>query len=213
MQLDDSRPADRRLALVYRAGAALTAAALLVFGILGFRSDLAFFSTAGDRVAGLSTNGLLSLVSVLAAAVLLVGAALGGAAASWINTVLGAAFLLSGGVNEALMYTRFNVLDFRMQNVVFSFAVGLMLLTFGLYGRVSGALPHDNPNWRRRHPEQARHEDEVRAALARGGLPAARALIAGVPGGQPREQRTPVLTEAPPVRVRHAERQLPGPAR
>lgn len=35
--------------------------------------------------------------------------------------------------------------NFRRQNVLFSFTVGLLLTTGGMYGRVSGGLPRDNP--------------------------------------------------------------------
>jgi hypothetical protein len=38
-----------------------------------------------------------------------------------------------------------------MSNVIFSFVVGTALITFGMYGRVSGTLPPDNPYWRERH--------------------------------------------------------------
>ncbi|MFF3863367.1 DUF4383 domain-containing protein [Streptomyces sp. NPDC002209] len=45
-----------------------------------------------------------------------------------------------------------------------SVAFGLLLImSFGMYGRVSGGLPHDNPYWRRRHPEQP----VLEAALSR----------------------------------------------
>lgn len=164
MKLQDHLPADHRLGTVYRYGAGLCGLALLVFGSLGFLNDLQFLSTSGERVAGLSSNGLLSLISVVVAVVLVAGAVVGGNVASLVNMAVGALFLGSGFVNLALLDTRANFLAFHMQNVMFSFAVGLMLLTFGMYGRVSGGLPHDNPYWRARHPEQAAHEDRMRAA-------------------------------------------------
>jgi hypothetical protein len=164
MKLQDHLPVDHRLGNVYRYGAGLCGLALLVFGLLGCLNDLPFFSTSGQRVAGLSSNGLLSLISLVVALVLIVGAVIGGNTASNVNMAVGAAFVASGFVNLALLDTKANFLAFRMQNVMFSFAVGLMLLTFGTYGRVCGGLPHDNPYWRARHPEQAEHEDRVRAA-------------------------------------------------
>lgn len=85
---------------------------------------------------------------------LLVGAAIGGNVASMMNMVIGVAFIVSGFVNLALIGTRFNFLAFHMQNVLFSFVVGLLLMTFGMYGRVSGGLPHDNPYWRARHAQR-----------------------------------------------------------
>jgi hypothetical protein len=164
LKLQDHLPADHRLGTVYRYGAGLCGLALLVFGSLGFLNDLEFLSTSGERVAGLSSNGLLSLISLVVAVVLIAGAVIGGNAASTVNMVVGTLFLGSGFVNLALLDTKANFLAFHMQNVMFSFVVGLMLLTFGMYGRVSGGLPHDNPYWRARHPEQAAHEDRVRAA-------------------------------------------------
>lgn len=177
MKLEDHRPIDHRLGAVYRYGAALTGVLLLVFGALGFADSLAFFSTTGQRVAGLSSNGLLSLISIVTAAVLVAAAALGGNLASTVNMLVGAVFLVSGFVNLALLDTKANFLAFHLQNVMFSFAVGLMLLTLGMYGRVSGGLPHDNPYWRARHPQQAHRH----AAPAR---PAAASRPASAPGGE-----------------------------
>jgi hypothetical protein len=173
MQLQGHLPVDHRLGTVYRYGAGLTGVLLLVFGTLGFADDLAFFSTSGQRVVGLSSNGLLSLISIVVAVVLIGAAALGGNVASTVNMTVGAVFLGSGFVNLALLDTQANFLAFRMQNVLFSFVVGLMLLTFGMYGRVSGGLPHDNPYWRARHPEQARREAASAATAAAAGASAA----------------------------------------
>jgi hypothetical protein len=178
LKLQDHLPADHRLGTVYRYGAGLCGLALLVFGSLGFLNDLAFLSTRGERVVGLSSNGLLSLISVVVAVVLIAGAVVGGNAASTVNMAVGFLFLGSGFVNLALLDTKANFLAFHMQNVMFSFVVGLMLLTFGMYGRVSGGLPHDNPYWRARHPEQAAHEDHMRAAA--GAAVPAGSIIVGV---------------------------------
>ena len=164
MKLQDHLPVDHRLGSVYRFGGGLCGLALLAFGLLGFADDLTFFSTTGHHVAGLSSNGLLSLISVVFAFVLIGGAVVGGNTASLVNMIVGVLFVGSGFVNLALLDTRANFLAFHLQNVMFSFAVGLLLLTFGMYGRVSGGLPHDNPYWRARHPEQAEDEDRVRTA-------------------------------------------------
>src|SRR3712207_3167051 len=59
--------------------------------------------------------------------------------------VIGALFLLSALVNLAVLRTSFNLLAFEFENVVFSVVVGLVLLTLGAYGRVSGHLPADSP--------------------------------------------------------------------
>lgn len=163
MNLSDELPVDHRLARVYRIGAGLCGAILLVFGILGFTQQLDFFGTSGDRIAGLSTNGLLSLISVAFGGLLIAGSVVGGNVASTLNMTIGALFLLSGFGHLFILHRAANILDFGMPNVVFSFVMGLLILTFGMYGRVTGGLPHDNPYWRRRHPEQADRE----AAAAR----------------------------------------------
>lgn len=163
MKLSEELPMDHRLSRVYRFGAGLTGLVLLTFGSLGFADQLAYFDTHGSNIAGLSTNGALSTVSIVVGLVLVAGAVIGGNVASTLNTVVGVLFIASGFVNLFLLDRSGNILAFRMPNVIFSFLVGLMVLTFGLYGRVSGNLPHDNPYWRARHPEQA--EREARTAL------------------------------------------------
>ncbi|MBJ3810366.1 DUF4383 domain-containing protein [Streptomyces flavofungini] len=165
MKLREELPVDHRLAVVYRVGAAVCGVILLVFGCLGFADQLAFFATDGSRVAGLSSNGLLSLLSVVVGLGMAAGAVVGGNFASTLNIVIGSLFLLSGFVHLFVLDRSVNVLDFSMANVVFSFVMGLLIVTFGMYGRVSGGLPHDNPYWRRRHPGQARREEQAAVAV------------------------------------------------
>ncbi|MFF4324121.1 DUF4383 domain-containing protein [Streptomyces sp. NPDC001568] len=155
MNLRDELPVDHPLSRVYRIGAALCGLLLLVFGCLGFADSLSFFDTAGRSVAGLSTNGLLSAISVVVGLLLFVAALIGGNVASNVNIGVGALFVLSGFVHLFLLGRPGNVLDFGMSNVIFSFLMGLLVMSFGMYGRVSGGLPHDNPYWRKRHPGRA----------------------------------------------------------
>ncbi|WP_285565286.1 DUF4383 domain-containing protein [Streptomyces sp. RTGN2] len=157
-RLDEQLPVDHRLSRVYRIGAGLMGLVLLAFGILGLIDKIGFFDTGGDTVAGLSTNGALSVLSICVGLLLFIGMVIGGNAASTLNMVLGVLFILSGFVNLALLDTGLNFLAFEIQNVLFSFVVGLLLMMFGMYGRVSGGLPHDNPYWRARHPEEAARE-------------------------------------------------------
>ncbi|MEU6989286.1 DUF4383 domain-containing protein [Streptomyces sp. NPDC046465] len=152
--LDEELPVDHRLSRVYRAGAGLMGLVLLAFGVLGLIDKIGFFDTRGDTVAGLSTNGALSVLSIAVGLLLFAGMVIGGNLASTLNMVLGVLFVLSGFVNLALLGSRFNFLAFGMPNVLFSFVVGLLLMTFGMYGRVSGGLPHDNPYWKARHQDR-----------------------------------------------------------
>ncbi|QES52613.1 DUF4383 domain-containing protein [Streptomyces venezuelae] len=163
-RLDDHLPTDHKLSKVYRVGAGLTGLLLVVFGILGLIDRIGFFDTGGDTVLALNTNGALSVLSICVGLLLFTGMVIGGTFASTLNIVLGLAFIASGFVNLALLDTGLNFLAFEIQNVLFSFVVGVMLMWFGMYGRVGSALPHDNPYWRARHPEQAAREQ--RAGLA-----------------------------------------------
>ncbi|WP_405440797.1 DUF4383 domain-containing protein [Streptomyces avidinii] len=166
-RLDDHLPTDHKLSQVYRVGAGLTGLLLVVFGILGLIDQIGFFDTGGDTVLALNTNGALSVLSICIGALLFFGMVVGGTFASTLNIVLGVLFIASGFVNLALLDTELNFLAFRIQNVLFSFVVGVMLMWFGMYGRVGSALPHDNPYWRARHPEQAAREDRARRPQGR----------------------------------------------
>ncbi|MFF2775998.1 DUF4383 domain-containing protein [Streptomyces sp. NPDC058052] len=158
MKLKEELPVDHHLATVYRVGAAVCGCLLLVFGCLGFADVLSPFDTSGDKIAGMTTNSALSVISVVVGMVLLAGAVVGGNVASTVNMIVGALFLLSGFYHLFVLDRPANFLDFGMTNVVFSFVMGLLIITFGMYGRVSSKLSHDNPYWRRRHPREAAAE-------------------------------------------------------
>ncbi|MGY1722041.1 DUF4383 domain-containing protein [Blastococcus sp. SYSU DS0533] len=130
---------------VHRIGAVVVAAVIAVFGVLGFADGLAFFSTEGERVLGLSSNGLLSTISVATAVVLVAAAVRGPRIASTVMIVVGVLFLVSALANLAVLNTDLNFLAFRFPNVAFSVVAGLVLLVLGAYGRVSGHLPPDSP--------------------------------------------------------------------
>lgn len=186
MRLREELPVDHRLATVYRYGAGGCGVVLLVFGALGFADRLSPFDTDGTRIAGMSTNGLLSLISLVFGLLLLVAAGIGGNIASTVNMVVGILFLLSGFAHTFILDRPANILDFSMTNVMFSYVMGLLIATFGMYGRVSGGLSHDNPYWRRRHTRQ----------VARESLTARRSDANALPAAAPR-------TGAPAPRGRH----------
>jgi hypothetical protein len=130
---------------VQRTGAVLVGLFLLVFAGLGFASGQHFLSTRGQPVLGMSSNGLLSTISVVVGLVLLAAAAHGPRTASTVMIVLGPLFLLSAFVNAIVLETRANWLAFELSNIVFSIVVGLFLLLLGAYGRIGGHLPPDSP--------------------------------------------------------------------
>jgi hypothetical protein len=136
---------DERVYAVQRIGAVGVGSVLLVFGLLGATSGVGFLTTHGERFLGMSSNGLLSLLSLVVAGVLLGAAFRGPRTASTVMIVLGVLFLVSGLVNLALLRTTSDLLAFRMGNVVFSDVVGLLLLLLGAYGRISGNLPETSP--------------------------------------------------------------------
>lgn len=136
---------DTRVLTVHRVGAVAVAAVIAVFGILGFAGGLAFFSTEGEPILGMSSNGLLSTVSVVTAVVLIAAAFQGARIASTVMVVVGALFIVSGLLSLAVLRTELNVLAFEFSNVVFSFVAGLTLLLLGAYGRLTGNLPPDSP--------------------------------------------------------------------
>jgi hypothetical protein len=130
---------------VQRIGALAVAAVVLVFGVLGFAGGLDFFSTDGEPILGLSSNGLLSTISVLTAGVLVLAALRSPRTASTLMIVVGILFLLSGLLSLAVLRTEANLLAFQIENVIFAEVTGLVLLMLGAYGRVSGNLPADSP--------------------------------------------------------------------
>ncbi len=136
---------DTRVLTVHRVGAVAVALVILVFGVLGFAGGLAFFSTSGGPILGMSSNGLLSTISVVTAAVLIFAAVRGPRIASTVMIVVGTLFLLSALLNLAILRTSFNPLAFELSNVAFSVVAGLVLLLLGAYGRLSGNLPADSP--------------------------------------------------------------------
>ncbi|MFD3549975.1 DUF4383 domain-containing protein [Streptomyces sp. NPDC058655] len=169
MKLSDELPVDHQLAAVYRYGALLCGVILIAFGILGFADALSPFDTRGETIAGLTTNTALSIISIVVGLALAVGAFIGGNFASTLNIAVGALFLISGFAHIFILDTGANLLDFGMTNVIFSFVMGLVIMTFGMYGRVSSKLPHDNPYWQQRHAGDGSDTSvPARSALSRG---------------------------------------------
>jgi hypothetical protein len=181
VQLQEHLPADHRLRQVYRWGAILSAVVLLVFGVLGLLDDIPFFSTQGQHVMGMSSNGLLSVISIVTAVFLLVAARIGGNLASTVNMLMGIVFIVAGLLGLAFMDTEANFLAFGLSNVFFSFIVGLIMMTFGMYGRVSLYLPYDNPYYQARHPERSTSPAAALATATRQSNPPRTPLKAGSP--------------------------------
>ncbi|MHA6804640.1 hypothetical protein [Salinifilum ghardaiensis] len=106
----------------------------------------------------MATNGALSALSIAVGFILVATSAWGGTVASTSSSVFGVLFLVSGIAHLGIMHTQWNVLGFVLSNCLFSIVVGLVLMFLGLYGRVSGGLPPDNP-YRRAHPLRKHRPD------------------------------------------------------
>ncbi|MGQ0716699.1 MAG: DUF4383 domain-containing protein [Pseudonocardiales bacterium] len=157
-----STPPGSRLDLVHRIGAAVLGVGLCMFGILGVANRLEFLAVQGKVLLGLSSNGLLSAISLIVGGVLIAAALRGGRSSSTITVVIGVLFLLSGLINLAVLDTDLNLLAFRLPNVIFSFIAGMLLLFLGAYGRFSGGLTADNPYYRQRHRDDSNSGEEHR---------------------------------------------------
>lgn len=138
-------PAPHRIHHVHRVGAGVLGGFLITFGVVGLTLTAEFASTTGPIVMGLSTNGLLSTLSLIVGTVLVGAAVRGGPAASTTAVIVGGLFLLSGVGNVLVLDTELNMLAFRMTNVVFSLLVGAALLFVGAYGRLTVGLPAGSP--------------------------------------------------------------------
>jgi hypothetical protein len=160
-----------RVFAVQRAGAVTVGLILLTFGLVGFTRGVPLLSTQGERVLGMSANGLLATLSVTVAAILIGAAVRGPRVASTVMVALGALFLLSALVNLFVLGTSANIFAFEASNVAFSVVVGLLLLLLGAYGRFSGNLPASSP-YAHPHlevdepPEPATTPEEVTAEAA-----------------------------------------------
>ncbi len=139
-----------RVHTVHRAGAAGLGGFLVAFGLAGLTLGPEFLSTSGPIVMGLSTNGLLSTLSLIVGVVLVGAAVRGGQVASTVSVAVGALFLASGIVNVLVLNTSLNMLAFQMANVIFSLLVGAALLSVGAYGRFTVDLPASSPYARER---------------------------------------------------------------
>jgi hypothetical protein len=141
------------LDLLHRIGAVAFGLGLAVFGVLGLVNRLEPFSTEGQPVLGLSSNGLLSVISLVVGGVLVVSGLRGGRTASTVLVAVGAAFVLSGVLNVLVLGTPLNLLAFRMSNVIFSLVAGALLLFLGAWGRFTGRLPDGNAYRQERHSD------------------------------------------------------------
>jgi hypothetical protein len=131
-------PVNHQLGRFYRAIAGLVGAYILLFGILGvaqaWGEDL--FAREDTWVLGLRTNLAFGILSVVAGAVILLAAIVGGNLPHLVNLYGGWVFLGAGMAMLLVLQTDANFLNFSITTCIVSFVIGMALLTAGLYGKV-----------------------------------------------------------------------------
>src|SRR5688572_25936586 len=127
----DERPVDQRVLQVHRIGALAVALVIGVFGILGFADGLAFFSTEGERILGLSSNGLLSTISIVTAIVLATAAFRGPRIASTVMITIGILSLVPARATLAFPRPGSTTLASERPKAAFSAGAGWLLHRLG----------------------------------------------------------------------------------
>jgi Domain of unknown function (DUF4383) len=131
-------PVNHQFGRFFRTMAGLVGAYILLFGILGaaqtWGDDL--FARDGTWVLGLRTNLAFAILSVVAGAVIVLAALVGGNLPHVVNLYGGWVFLGAGMLMLLVLQTDANFLNFSVTTCVVSFLIGLALLTAGLYGKV-----------------------------------------------------------------------------
>jgi len=132
-------PVNHPLRPLYRVVAAITGIYILAFGVLGLVATLGepMFDRDDVIVLGLRTNQAFAIASVIAGAVILLAAFVGRNVDTRVNLWAGPVFIVAGTAMLALLHTELNLLNASVATAVTSYVIGLVLLTAGLYGRVS----------------------------------------------------------------------------
>jgi Domain of unknown function (DUF4383) len=135
-------PVNHHLRPLYRVLAGLCGIYVLAFGVTALVQvrGLPFFAQKGlPSILGLHANRAFAVLSIVAGAIILVGAIIGNNTDYWINIVGGVVFLLAGMLMLALLRTELNFLGFTVATCIVSFVIGAILAVAGLYGRVGTA--------------------------------------------------------------------------
>jgi hypothetical protein len=131
-------PVNHPLRPTYRALGGLTGIYLAGFGILGAveASGDDFFVQNDTAVLWQGTNLGYSVIAIAAGLVILIGTALGRNIDAAINKWGGYAYMGLGLAALAVLRTDANYLNFTIPTVIVTMAIGLVLVTAGMYGTV-----------------------------------------------------------------------------
>jgi Domain of unknown function (DUF4383) len=132
-------PVDHPLVPVYRVLGALTGLFLIVFGAVGWSKSSGdkFTDSTGVSLLGMHANGLLSVLSLAAGVLLVLGALRGGNLGAAVNFFFGCLYTFAGLGGLAIERTNLNVFAYTVGDLIFSMVVGFVLLAAGMYGQVS----------------------------------------------------------------------------
>lgn len=134
-------PVNHHLRPLYRTVAGLTGVWLITFGAVGWSQTQGteWFAQGDWSALGLPTNRAFATASLVAGAVVLVAALVGGNLDRFVNLWGGVGFVVAGTVMMTVAHTGLNVLNFSILTSIASYVIGLILLTAGLYGKVGTA--------------------------------------------------------------------------
>jgi protein-S-isoprenylcysteine O-methyltransferase Ste14 len=147
-------PVNHPLRPTYRALGGLTGIYLVGFGVLGAveAGGDEFFAQNDTTVLWQGANLGYSVIAIAAGLIVLIGTALGRNIDAVINKWGGYAYMALGLAALAVLRTDANYLNFTIPTVIVTMAIGLVLVTAGMYGTVGS-------------DEEARAAQEARLVL------------------------------------------------
>jgi hypothetical protein len=147
-------PVNHPLHRVYQVSAGVVGVLLAALGVLALVSS-------GDEVLWvLSASDRFAVFLLVAGAVLIGAAFVGGNVAAHVNADVGAVLILVGLLSLLVLHQGdANLLRVEMSDLMVLFVAGMVLLAAGFYGQVGEVSPHDVD-----HPERNRPEDRARSA-------------------------------------------------
>jgi hypothetical protein len=144
-------PVNHPLRPLYRFLAALCGLYILIFGIIALTKTQGtplFSQSANDNVwvLGLRANLGFAILSIIAGAIIVVGALIGRNLDRLINIWGGILFMVVGMAMLLLLQTNANFFSFSMSNCVASFIIGTVLFSAGVYGKTGPrGAEHQDP--------------------------------------------------------------------
>ncbi|WP_213452953.1 DUF4383 domain-containing protein [Rhizomonospora bruguierae] len=140
-------PVNHPLRPFYRTLVALTGLYLVVFGVVGLvtTGDEKGIGRSDARVLGQGANLTLAVIFLVLGVVVLAGVLVGRNLDVLLNNYLGWSLIGIGTLSMLVSHTDANVLNFTIITCIVAYAVGLMLVTAGLYGKVGPVRPASVP--------------------------------------------------------------------